>query len=301
MSENITHTAVVDDCLRLMLASESICSPFKTAAQQHLPMAQLGCMTRAGDRCNPGLLDNFRTRWSQRKPDDHLEAKLAFVLGWLCHRAADRQMKPVFRRFHPPEQRQESPTECSIYHDAYLFRTIYANGQEPPYYPAMFGDQFRILHEKIDVENVQKLARILLRRALIEMHTLIPDTENPEKWIDQLLTRRQEFYVNLERYDRAITHPDPEKVKLYITDDNFYDPDEAIIASARKLQHGLHIAPADIKSALESKPHSHYGTALHTGMRYLCGASDFFSSEMTVDRLHTILDIGKPGRDGIAV
>ena len=81
MSENITHTAVVDDGLRLMQASDTICEPFKLAAREHLDMAHLGCMTRAGDRCNPGLLAAFRDRWADRTPDDHLEPNFTFVLG----------------------------------------------------------------------------------------------------------------------------------------------------------------------------------------------------------------------------
>ena len=91
MSENITHTAVVDDGLRLMQAAGTVCEAFKQAARDHLDIAHLGCMTRAGDRCNPGLLATFRDRWADRTPDDLLEPKLAFVLGWLCHRAADRE------------------------------------------------------------------------------------------------------------------------------------------------------------------------------------------------------------------
>ncbi len=97
MSENITHTAVVDDSLRLMQAAGTVCEAFNQAARDHLDMAHLGCMTRGGDRCNPGLLTTFRDRWADRTPDDLLEPKLAFVLGWLCHRAADREMKPIFR------------------------------------------------------------------------------------------------------------------------------------------------------------------------------------------------------------
>jgi hypothetical protein len=60
MSENITHTAVVDDSLRLMQAAGTVCEAFNQAARDHLDMAHLGCMTRAGDRCTPGLLTAFR-------------------------------------------------------------------------------------------------------------------------------------------------------------------------------------------------------------------------------------------------
>ena len=301
MSENITHTAVVDDCLRLMLASDTICAPFKQAARENLSMAHLGCMTRAGDRCNPGLLETFRDRWEGRDPADHLEAKLAFVLGWLCHRAADRQMKPIFRRFHPPGSRKETPTECSVYHDAYIFQTVYSCGKEPPYHPAMFGASFTELRKNVNVDSIQSLLHVLLRRSLIEMHTLIPDDQNPEVWIDRLFTRQQDFYVNLQRYDDAINNPYPEKVRRYIIDDKFYDPTESIISLARKVQHGERVAVAEVTCAVNEEVRSHYAQALATGYRYLQAASDYFSTDMALDDLKIKLDIGKLGRDGIAV
>lgn len=298
MSENITHTGVVDDCLRLMTAATTFCPAFHEAAEAHRDMAHLGCMTRAGDRCNPGLLTTFREHWVTRAPADNLEAKLAFVLGWLCHRAADRQVKPIFRRFHPPETRTEKPTACSIYQDAHVFRMIYAAGQEPPYHPAMFGDDFKALSETINVEGMQDLVHILLRRALIEMHTLIPDVDEPEHWIGQFYSRKQQFYVDLVRYDKAINDPDPEKVKTYIVEDNFYDADDPIINAARRLQHGEAISPEDVDAAIKAGGASHYAQALMIGMRYLQAASDFFTSDMEIETLKTRLDIGKPGRDG---
>jgi hypothetical protein len=301
MSENITHTAVVDDCLRLMQVSDTICSPFKQAAQKHLSMAHLGCITRAGDRCNPGLLETFRNRWADRQPDDHLEAKLAFVLGWLCHRAADRQMKPIFRRFHPPGSRKERPTECSVYHDAFIFQTIYAYGKEPPYHPEMFGKSFTELREKVNVDSIQSLLQVLLRRVLVEMHTLIPDIQNPEVWIEQLFIFQQDFYVNLQRYDNAINHPDPDKVRLYIIEGNFYDPTEPIINCARKLQHGEPVNSDEVTRALTQNAFSHYAQAVETGYRYLQAASDYFSTNMNLETLRKRLDIGRLGRDGIAV
>jgi hypothetical protein len=296
MSENITHTAVVDDGLRLMQASGTICEPFKLAAREHLDMAHLGCMTRAGDRCNPGLLAAFRDRWADRTPDDHLEPKLAFVLGWLCHRAADRETKPIFRRFHP--KKEQSPTECSVYHDAFVFNEIYAGGEEPPYHPAMFGEGFEALRGAAPVESLSELIHVLLRRALIEMHTLIPDESQPEAWIDRLFTRKQRFYVDLARYEAAITNPDPDKVRRYIIEDRFYDREAPIIRTARALQHGEDLAPDAVDRAIDAGSRSHYGHALFLAMGYLRAASAFFTGWIEMDALTRRLDIGKPGRDG---
>jgi hypothetical protein len=301
MSENITHTAIVDDGLKLLGAAGTFCPAFKDAAYGHLDMAHLGCMTRSGDRCNPGLLATFRERWELQRPEDHLGPKLAFVLGWLCHRAADRQMKPVFRRFHPPETRSESPTECSIYHDAYVFREVYAQGSEAPYHPAMFGSAFEALGQAVQVAGIEHLLQVLLRRVLIQMHTLIPDVVDPEAWIGNLYTTKQDFYVNLTRYDQAITHPDPDKVRLYLTEDNFYDHSDTIIDVARRLQHGEGISAQEVEAAITVGGNSHYAQALSIAMRYLQAANDFFTSDMDMAELKPRLDIGEPGRDGKAV
>ena len=50
MSENITHTAVTDDCARLALDSPAICDAFKLCLREHLEIARLGGVTRSGDR-----------------------------------------------------------------------------------------------------------------------------------------------------------------------------------------------------------------------------------------------------------
>jgi hypothetical protein len=68
MSEHITHTAVLDDCFRLMQASDEISDPLKEAAQSHRDFARLGSITCYGARFTFSLLDSFRTRWSERTP-----------------------------------------------------------------------------------------------------------------------------------------------------------------------------------------------------------------------------------------
>ena len=81
MSENVTHTAVLDDCIRLMLASDEVCEVFKEVARSHRDFARLGSVTRSGDLFTVRLLGDFRERWEARKPKDRLEPKLAYVLG----------------------------------------------------------------------------------------------------------------------------------------------------------------------------------------------------------------------------
>jgi hypothetical protein len=287
MSENITHTAIADDCLRLLRAAREICPAFQEVARDQREVARLGGITRYGDRFTVRLLESFRARWPTRQPADQLEPKLAFVLGWLAHRAADRQMKPVFREADPDHS--QDPTECSVYHDAFVFREVFAGGRDEPYHPAMFDDRW---------QSADEVLRALLQRALLELHTLIPDGDDIEGWLDRLLGLRQTYQVDRARYAEAILRPDPAKVQRFIVAMNFYDPADPIIVAARALQRG---EPADVTAAADAPARSHYGQALQLGWSYLKAASDFFTGELSAAELTARLNIGRPGRDGFGV
>ncbi|MDP6778525.1 MAG: hypothetical protein QGI83_17355 [Candidatus Latescibacteria bacterium] len=55
MSENVTHTGVLDDCFRLMQVSDEICDAFKEVAQTQIDFAQYGGVTRSGDMAPEAL------------------------------------------------------------------------------------------------------------------------------------------------------------------------------------------------------------------------------------------------------
>ena len=76
-------------------------------------------------------------------------------------------MKPVFRQ-HEPES-NEFPTDCSIYHDAFIFNEYYLKEDEksPFRYPmATFekdhGKLARLVH--IKVHDVTELFRVISQR-----------------------------------------------------------------------------------------------------------------------------------------
>ena len=283
MSENITHTAVCDDCLRLMSQMPDICDAFKQAIAEHLDVAQLGSVTRSTDTFNPGLLKRLRDDWDNRKPGDNFEPKLAYSLGALCHRAADRTMKPVFKQAAPEDP--QSPKDVSIYHDVFLFREVYKEGVEKPYSPEMFGVR----------NHFEEHFRVLFQRALLSIHTFIPDRTNAEAWLDKLFSLRQRFYVDVARYAEAYYHPDPQKTQRYIVDVNFYDANDDLIQLARATQAGDTVGEEAVDEALRSgKNESKYAQALMRGVGYLAAANSFFTGSMTFDELKTAFEIGIP-------
>jgi hypothetical protein len=267
VSEKVTHTAVVDDCFRLVLSSGELCEAFSPIMREHWDFARLGGGTRAGDRHSVQLLASFRERWASRTASDRLEPKLAFVLGWLCHRAADRQMKPIFRQTDPGSE--QKPTDCSVYHEAYLFSEAYAGDPERLYTLATFEGDLSSLPAAavLDVAAVRELFHTLMQQALVEIHTFSPDEAHIESWLDGLFGLQQRFYVDVERYAQAIAEPDPDEVR----------------------------------ASMRANAASHYAQALAMGCRYLLAASAFFEEKISAEELRERLDVGKPGRDGRSV
>jgi len=251
--------------------------------------ASLGGSTRHGDLHNPGILSTVRDGWPSRKPDDLLEAKLAFVLGWITHRAADRQMKPIWRRDLPNEKATGSPTDCSIYHDVFILKNVYGAGTEG-FFAGVDAEHL----QASDSNRVEQALSATWRRMLITIHTFIPDDENAEQWLENVMKARQSLSVDLKRYAEALAAPDAEKWKRYIDDLNFFDESDPALALALGKPGGQ----AVLDGALEpSQNQSYYAQALVKAACYVRAASAYFTRDIDIDTMSERLDIGRPEVD----
>ncbi|MFW6161822.1 MAG: hypothetical protein ACODAJ_03580 [Planctomycetota bacterium] len=278
MSEGITHTAVVDDCARLAVHAPDMCGAVKLCLAEHRDVARLGGITRHGDRHTVGLLTSLRDRWPPGE-DTSLAPKLAFVLGWLAHRAADRQMKPLFRRLDPDCPR--SPTDCSVYHDVCVLGEVYGPGTRFP--PELLGDP----------HAAEDALCAAWQRMLLRMHTFIPDDQAVESWLDQVIALRQRLRVDLRRYAEALARPDPEKVRRFLTEPCFYHAADPLLLLARALQRD-EAPPMGLTEALAAEPRSHYARAVRRAYGYVQAASAFFDREVDEGELRHRLEIGRP-------
>jgi len=297
MSEGITHTAIVDDCARLALASSKVCEAFKKALTDHLDMARLGGITRHGDRHNVALLASFREQWPPADENDTVPRKLAFVLGWLSHRAADRTMKKVFRDLDG--DCAESPRDCSVYNDACVLREVYGGGDPFSYVANEAGLKDHPGARGTNVAEAEDLFCAMWRRMLVRMHTFIPDDADAEAWLEKVAQTQQRLYVDLKRYAAAYASPDPDKWKRFITDANFYDKDDAIVRVARSLQNGESRSSADVDAAMDDPGNeSRYAYMLKRAFGYCLAASAWFEKKITEDEVNQRLEIGRPELSG---
>jgi hypothetical protein len=285
LSENISHTAVTDDCARLARYSPAICAPFKACLRDHLDIARMGGITRSGGKFVTSLLARYRQQWAGAQDHELVKQKLAFVLGWLCHRAADLQMKPIFRAVDG--DCTEKPTDCSVYHDVFLFREVYGGGQVGPYAPGILS---------LDAGELEDALHSLWQRALIGLHTFIPDQEDVDGWLERLFAMRQSFYVDVRRYAEAFADPEPDKVRRFIEEVGFYDDQDPLIRLARSLQAGAPETSIALQDALDdAATQSQYAQSLRRGYLYLEAASGFFEGTIDEVAFRDALERGKQG------
>jgi hypothetical protein len=202
-------------------------------------------------------------------------------------------MKPLFRELDP--DCPDSPTDCSVYHDVFVFRAVYAAGAEEPYAGAVLTREAESLPRgNLPPAELEDLLRAILQRALIGLHTFRPDADHIEDWIDGLLGLGQQFRVNVARYAEALAEPDPEKVRRFIEEPNFYDPADPVIALARSIQKGQPLQTPVTDALAASTQGSHYSRALVRACNYLAVASDYFQGHISEQDCRTRLDIGIP-------
>lgn len=299
MSEHITHTAVFDDCARLALHSGTICDGFKISLSEHREVGRFGSVSRHGDKFTSKLLSSYRDQWATRKPGDYVEEKLAFVLGWICHRAADRQFKPIYRIVNPEHYVEESsaPSDASVYHDVILFREVYDNGKKDPFIPSTldFSLESHPAAKAVSVDEVQDLFGAMWQRSLLELQSFIPHDDDLDAWLELVFERLEPYTVDVKRYAEAYHRPDPDKLKRFITDNNFYSRTDPIVRLARSIHQDAIDDTIDLAAAVKAAAtQSQYAQALHKGYSYLQGASDFFEHAIDERELKVRFNIGIP-------
>ena len=305
MSEYITHTAVFEDCARLSLSSSGICAPFKTVLKKFWDIASLGTLTRSGDKYTVQLLSYCRDGWAGRRDGDFLEEKLAYVLGWRCHNAADRHFKPIYREVEPEHYKNEAGqrdpderdvSDVRIYHDIIVFREVYDCGRRPhsPVSPFLLDNLGgHPAAAAVAVAPVEAALGGVVQRTLLGLQAFTARETNPDKWLARFQKQLQDYYVDVHRYARAEEQAEPDFLRRFILDNRFYDRRDPLIRLARALQAGTARPAIALDAALEqAQKQSQYAQTIRQGYLYLAASSEFFERKIDEQELRQRLDLG---------
>ena len=307
MSDHIAHLGFCDDTFRLAGKHPDVEPRFKSIMETHREQAHLGAITRYADKWTVPMV-----HWARREAakaegerDQHLDDKIAFMLGSLTHRSADRLTKPITKCFpgkdesgHPiRDERGGNANESKIMQDLFVYREVYAQGEQGGglFSPLDIGE-----FQTPAAKQAEDLYRILLRRAFIAMHTINPDVADTHDWMDKLFQGMQKYPKSLEEYRELNEAWDPEKVKLYLTEKNFYNEEDELIRLARKLQHGEAVTGQTVKAAHDAidadtaTDQSRYARSLAKSLDYVLAATAAFRGEIDEAETAGRFDIGVP-------
>lgn len=293
MSDLLTHWAVFEDLRRIAQHDEAVALPFRTLLEDEREAARLGAITRGGNRFTDGVLRRARDAWEGLEGDARTlaERKVAFCLGCLTHQACDRAMKPLLRghaeaewagdhRLTPSAKavaRDQALREVSAYYDVHVFREVYLSGAEEPFTRFLLAD-----NATPPGAALEGFVRSLFQRALLSSHTLKPDQDDIEGWLERLFGTVQDLYIEVELYVSVYERPDPDKMARYGVETDFYRADDPAVRLARALRRAepAAISPTEVEEALRLEANvGGYAQALTFGREYLRLASALWRGE----------------------
>lgn len=280
MSEHITHIAVFEDAARLALHSGKLAAPLASSLKNNWRIGRLGACTRSGDAFSVGLLKKWREEWPG-KPEDRLEHKMAFLLGWRCHQAGDRRFKPVYREVQPEHYaakaaaggESDPPSDATIYHDAVIFREVYGSGTQDPFTPST-------LDYSVD-DTVERVFRSSWHRTLLSGQKFLKDDGDAEAWLKLLFARIEPFNVNPKQYAAAFHDPDPSWLYRFIEAPNFYNRTDPVVRLARSIQQGKPDTSIDVEKAVTGwKGQCQYAQSVAMGYDMMMATTEFFERKI---------------------
>ncbi|MCC5828868.1 MAG: hypothetical protein JJU36_05415 [Phycisphaeraceae bacterium] len=299
MSDHIAHLAICDDVFRLSMPHPEIHPTFKVLMAEFRDDAHMGSVTRTADLWSAQVIQwaGEQARLPEGQRDPLTMRKLAFVLGSLTHRSADRLTKPITKCWQGDDdsgRQEDEANESKIMQDIMAFREIYGGGSGPnadPFTAATLATPVSDGQAKLE-----EYFRVLLRRALIAMHTIKPDHHNIQPWLDAFFKGMQTFPKRLEQYARLAAQWDQAKVNKYLIGKRFYDREDELIRIARSIQHGSVIQPERIVAAVKAcdQSQSRYARALAKAVEYLLAAGELYDGRLDLEEAQLRFDVGVP-------
>jgi hypothetical protein len=293
MSDLLTHWAVFDDTRRLASYDPAIEPYLVRVSNDYEAHARLGAIARSGGKWVPRLLQAARTAAGDELGTSSPAAtwRLAFALGGLLHFPADLVFKPLMKRLAPAGAGGDGPPvpagvtqreragapirEISAYYDCHVFREVYLKPGRGEL-PACLLDA----NSQPAAQQVEAFVRSLFQRSLLASHTLAPDLERFDEWLDELMAKVQPLYVSIELYSRVFASPDPAKTAAYEVETTFYDATDPLLVLAAEARRGLAVSSAALGNA--SAPganRSGYAGCLRLGLELLRATSAYWRGE----------------------
>lgn len=295
MSEHLTHIAVCEDSIRLILHSDEIHEDIKRSLRTFPDIALFSSSSRGNHLFAVPFIEKVR----DEGPFEHSDEILASGIGWLTHRAIDLQVKPLepsyYENINDPHF---SKDEADAYQDAVTFKKVFGGGNKRSLSPHIqFSEDIltygmddhpgsRLLHTYYVEPHVVSL----IKQNLMALHKFNAESPNLEEWLEKFSDSYQQSTEDLRVYIEAFTEPDPKKMEVYIYAVNFYNDNDDIIRLVRSLQDQGETDLSLHEALQKAEDQSHYAQGLAKSYKYLKNASDFYENKISKDALYDAVE-----------
>ena len=237
-----------DDLLRLVALSE-LPKSVRQALTVNREVFHLGWAWTVDNAGLQTVLRESGQLWRAEQGQDRGFTQFALAAGHLAARAMNEALGT-----------EEDDAEASRYRDTYLFKQL-QNARPHARRVAVDGPV-----PEVTPAEVAELLHLMQQRNLIRMHTLRPEFSDVETWLTDFLGYYAEMKAENLRYGEVFCNPEVEKLRRYVLEPDFYDPEDAPILAARQLANGEVVGRVTPDLATAS---SQYGRALLRGMDVL--------------------------------
>ncbi|WKN44995.1 hypothetical protein [Tunicatimonas pelagia] len=283
MSEYITHIAVQEDTQRLALHADEICEAFKTCMRESPDAMRMGSASRGNSTFIIQNIHHFRDLWKERKPEDRLEDQLAYTLGWITHRAADRYFKPRYGIFDKNPENLH-PVDIRIYHDVVMYDKVYGNGKNSPF-SAGFAEENMQSHpaaNQINVTQAEAIFGPLYQADFLALQSF-DGVKSGKEFMNRMESQFATFTVDFKRLVNLVNNPVLEDMQQMIIAPNFYNDQDPIIKIARNIQLGESVEGMSMAEALNTEGQSQYAQTLSKAFNWIAEASKYFEYQSDKD------------------
>jgi hypothetical protein len=293
MSEHTSHIAIFEDTNRMVQHSEIFCQHFKSSLKEEYEIAAIASESKSGDLFIIPFIKESRQVFRQRKSTRETRKMLAAALGWISHKSADIQVKPLARKYNYDSQRYIDPypvwnEKIEALQDITIFKNVYEATNKTT--NSRYLDFGKFLYQrnidslpiaqKIDLHKVEHWMASMWKADFLGLHDITEQTTYDDAWLKELFQRTQTFNELWDHYIEAYNNPDTELEKYLIDEKNFYNPQDQLIQWVRNIQKHTLDQAIDEKKALEQargESASQYAKILANAYLYITAADDFFN------------------------
>lgn len=136
------------------------------------------------------------------------------------------------------------------------------------------------------MQELASLFTALGQRLLVRLHTFEPDAEDVDNWLARLIAWKEQQQRLFLRYAKVCHSPEPDKVRQFVTQMNFFDCSDPLIRIARSLRRGSLPLASQVEPALEAASgQSQYAQAIQRGYTHLQAVGKFFAGILDLTKL----------------